>query len=66
MTKEEELTHQINAEYILLKCVDWSEKTKPTIEQNFNQHLREYKDLTGHDLQLNAARKKVEHFYECD
>ena len=52
MTKEEELTHQINAEYILLKCVDWSEKTKPTIEQNFNQHLREYKDLTGHNFQL--------------
>lgn len=65
MTKEE-LTCKINAEYILLKCVDWSEKTKSTIEQNFNQHLMEYRDLTGHDFQLNAARKKVKHFYECD
>ena len=70
MNKKEELTRKltrkINAEYILLKYVDWSEKTKTTIEQNFNQHLREYKDLIGNDFQLEKLTNKLDHWYECD
>ena len=51
MNNKEELTYRIKSEFVLLRnigeCSD-----KQHIENEFNKHLREYKDLTGHNFQL--------------
>lgn len=65
MNKEEELSYRIKSEYILLRHIHEGDD-KQRIEQEFNKHLREYKDLVGHDFQLEEVRKKLEHDYECD
>lgn len=65
MNKTEELTYRIKSEFVLLRHVgECSDKHR--IEEEFNKHLREYKDLTGHDFQLEEVTKKLDHGYECD
>ena len=66
MNKEEELSYRIKAEYILLRHIHEDTKDRRHIEKEFNKHLCEYKDLTGHDFQLEEIINKLDHGYECD
>ena len=67
MNKEEELNYMIRAEYILLRhferLYEYSESDRAKVEKEFNKHLREYKDLTGNDFQLEKITNKLDPGY---
>ncbi len=69
MTQEEELICRIKSEYILLRhgrLCGYGEFNLAEIEANFNKHLKEYKNLTGHNFQLEELINKLDNNYECD
>ena len=52
----EELTYRIRAEYALFRSFeylyDFGESDREKVGKELRKHLREYKDLTGNDFQL--------------
>lgn len=52
----EELNYRIRAEYALFRyfeyLYDFGESDREKVRKELDKHLREYKDLTGNDFQL--------------
>lgn len=53
----EELNYRIRAEYVLFRyfeyLYDFGESDREKVGKELRKHLREYKDLTGNDFQLD-------------
>lgn len=52
----EELNYRIREEYVLFRhfeyLYDFGESDREKVRKELDKHLREYKDLTGNDFQL--------------